>query len=232
MCGIAGTIDTNADRGVARARSLNFAQRHRGPDHMAVVRVGPFALANSRLAIQDPGPEGNQPFVSPDGRYYAVFNGEIYNHRDLAERYHLPVRTACDGEVIPHLWAKLGMACLAELRGMYAIALVDSLTECLYLARDPFGIKPLHWRKIPGEGLAFASEIRPLACLKSPMQVDPAAIARLLYLGALAPDQSPFQEISAVPPNSVVIVDRDCRTTVREIIPGGPFAITGAHADL
>ena len=172
MCGIAGMIDAAADRAEARVMILNESQRHRGPDHSELVRVGAFTLGNTRLAIQDPSPAGNQPFVSADGRYYCVFNGEIYNHRCLAERYQLPVRTSCDGEVIPQLWAKLGPASLAEMRGMFAIALVDTLEERLYLARDPFGIKPLYWRVLPDGPLAFASEVRPLIQLATGLRIN------------------------------------------------------------
>lgn len=210
---------------------LNNAQRHRGPDHSVVARVGRFTLANTRLAIQDPGPAGNQPFVSADGRYHCVFNGEIYNHRYLVERYGLQVRTACDGEVIPHLWAKLGLASLAELRGMFAIALVDSLEDRLYLARDPFGIKPLHWRQVP-EGVLFASEIRPLARISGGTRIDPEAIARYLHLGAVAADRAPFVEIRALPPNSVAAFDRDSRATLRPILPDGPLTVTEVSAGL
>src|SRR5580692_4278706 len=165
MCGIVGAVDEIPERAAARARLLNARQAHRGPDHDVITRVGAITLGNTRLAIQDPTPAGNQPFVSADGRYTCVFNGEIYNHRELTERYRLPVRTACDGEVIPHLWAKFGMESLAELRGMFAIAVVDTLEERLYLARDPFGIKPLYWRRLPDGSLVFGSEVRPLARL-------------------------------------------------------------------
>ena len=192
MCGIAGTIDTTAERALARASLLNDAQTHRGPDHSVIARVGGITLGNTRLAIQDPTPAGNQPFVSADGRYTCVFNGEIYNHRQLVERFRLPVRTACDGEVIPQLWAKLGMEALAELRGMFAIALADTLEDRLYLARDPFGIKPLYWRLLPDGSFAFASEVRPLARLAPGTRVDDAAVARYLRYGAMAADQSPF----------------------------------------
>src|ERR1022692_3335343 len=180
MCGIAGAIDLAEGRGAARVSKLNDAQSHRGPDHSVVVRVGGFTLGNTRLAIQDPGPAGNQPFVSADGRYHCVFNGEIYNHRRLVRRYRLPVRTACDGEIIPALWAKLGVASLAELRGMFAIALVDSLQQRLYLARDPFGIKPLYWRVL-ADGLLFASEVRPLVHVVGTARIDPEAVARYLH---------------------------------------------------
>jgi asparagine synthase (glutamine-hydrolysing) len=223
MCGIAGAIDVAADRATAHVKLLNKAQSHRGPDHSIVVTVGVFTLGNTRLAIQSPGPSGNQPFVSGDGRYHCVFNGEIYNHRSLVERYALAVNTSCDGEIIPELWAKLGIASLAELRGMFAIALVDSLEQRLYLIRDPFGIKPLYWRKLP-QGLIFASEVRPLA---EGARVDAAAIARCLHLGAVAADRSPFLEIMAVPTNSVAIFDRDGHASVQPILPGGPLAIVG-----
>jgi len=232
MCGITGAIDLAEGRAAARVSLLNDAQRHRGPDHSVVVRVGGFTLGNTRLAIQDPGPTGNQPFVSTDGRYHCVFNGEIYNYRRLIERYQLPVRTKCDGEIIPQLWAKLGVASLAELRGMFAIALVDSLEERLYLARDPFGIKPLHWRALPDGTLIFASEVRPLVRAAAGVRIDCAAVARYLRLGAMAPDQAPFQEIVALPPNSVATFDRDCRVTIQSILPDGPLQSTGAPISL
>jgi asparagine synthase (glutamine-hydrolysing) len=232
MCGIAGTIDRMAERAVARVSLLNDAQTHRGPDHGVIVRVGEITLGNTRLAIQDPTPAGNQPFVSPDGRYTCVFNGEIYNHRQLAKRFRLPVRTACDGEVIPQLWAKLGMESLAELRGMFAIAVVDTLEERLYLARDPFGIKPLYWRLLPDGSLVFASEVRPLTRFAPDTRVDDAAVARYLRYGAMAADQSPFLEITAVPPNSVAVAQQDRRVEVRPIRPDGPVAVQQRPSDL
>ena len=231
MCGIAGTIDADAQRGVARVSMLNESQEHRGPDHSALVR-GTFSLGNTRLAIQDPTPAGNQPFVSVDGRYHCVFNGEIYNHRRLVKRYQLPMRTACDGEVIPQLWAKLGPASLTEMRGMFAIALVDSLEERLYLARDPFGIKPLYWRVLPDGPVVFASEVRSLTGIVAGARIDGEAIAQYLHLGAMAADHSPFLEITAVPPNGLVTFDRHGQVMTRPILPRGPLAQTNASMDL
>jgi asparagine synthase (glutamine-hydrolysing) len=224
MCGIAGAIDPIAERAVATVGRLNDAQAHRGPDHTTVTRIGGIALGNTRLAIQDPTSSGNQPFVSADGRYTCVFNGEIYNHRELVERFQLPVRTSCDGEVIPHLWAKLGPGSIAELRGMFAIAVVDALEERLYLARDPFGMKPLYWRRLPDGRFVFASEVRPLARLADGARIDAEAVARYLRFGAMAADQSPFLEITGVPPNSVTSVRRDGPVEVCPIQPGGPVA--------
>jgi asparagine synthase (glutamine-hydrolysing) len=232
MCGIVGAIDTVEGRARARVILLNQAQRHRGPDHSVITSVGAFTLGNTRLAIQDPGPSGNQPFVSSDGRYRCVFNGEIYNYRRLAENYQLPLRTSCDGEVVPHLWAKLGLAALTELRGMFAIAMVDSLEERLYLARDPFGIKPLYWRALPDGAVVFASEVRPLTRVTGGVHLSGPAIARYLRLGAIAADQSPFDEINALPPNSVACFGRDGRPTVAAIRPEGPMATSCVQDDL
>jgi asparagine synthase (glutamine-hydrolysing) len=232
MCGIAGVIDEAEDRAAVRVGRLNDSQRHRGPDHQALSRVGTFTLGNTRLAIQDPGPAGNQPFVSSDGRYHCVFNGEIYNHRRLIERYQLQVRTACDGEVIPALWAKLGIDSLAELRGMFAIALVDSLEERLYLARDAFGIKPVYWRILPDGTFAFASEVRPLARIAPGARINGEAVARYLHLGAMAPDQSPFLEVRALAPNTVATVGRDRQLTSRPILTDGPLRAAASSASL
>jgi asparagine synthase (glutamine-hydrolysing) len=224
MCGITGLIDPVAERAVATVERLNDAQAHRGPDHTMATRIGQITLGNTRLAIQDPTPSGNQPFVSADGRYTCVFNGEIYNHRELVNRYQLPVKTSCDGEIIPHLWAKLGAESLAELRGMFAIALVDALEERLYLARDPFGMKPLYWRLLSDGRFAFASEVRPLVRLAKGVRIDQEAVARYLSLGAMAADQSPFVEITAVPPNSYAAVSLDGWPEVRPVRPSGPAA--------
>jgi len=226
MCGIVGTIDAAEDRAQARVIMLNQLQGHRGPDHSVLTRVGVFTLGNTRLAVQDPGPAGNQPFSSPDGRYHVVFNGEIYNHRRLVERYQIPVRTTCDGEIIPHLWSKLGPAFLAELRGMFAIAIVDSLEERLHLVRDPFGIKPLYWRVLADGPMIFASEVKPLVRVAPGVNINEKAIARYLWLGAMAATQSPFGEIMAVPPNSVASFDLSGRAAIRPILLDGPLTAT------
>jgi asparagine synthase (glutamine-hydrolysing) len=232
MCGITGAVDTVTGRAEERVTVLNSLQAHRGPDHTTVTRIGVFTLGNTRLAIQDPSPAGNQPFVSPDGRYHCVFNGEIYNYRQLISQYQLQVHTGCDGEIIPELWAKFGPACLAEFRGMFAIALVDTLEEVLYLARDPFGIKPLYWRDLSDGTLIFASEVTALARVHATPQVDPGAICRYLNFGALAADQAPFSDTRALPPNSVAAIDRDKRVTLDTILPNGPLAVAGGGPDL
>ena len=231
MCGISGGSGTAAGTTLAWVHALNDAQIHRGPDHRVVAQAGNFILGNTRLAIQDPGPSGNQPFISDDGRYHCVFNGEIYNYRQLVERFGLNVRTACDGEILPQLWAKLGVATLAELRGMFAIALVDAQQDILYLARDPFGIKPLYWRPT-FPGLLFSSECRTIAQLAGSSSVDQAAVAQYLHLGAMRADQSPFVGINLIPPNRVAAFRPDGYTGMDSILPTGPLGFPGKPGSL
>ena len=120
MCGIAGTADHNQDRATAVVGMLNHLQAHRGPDDSVIARAGDFTIGNSRLAVQDPSPAGSQPFISADGRFTCVFNGEIHNYHELIKRYRLSVQTHCDGEVIPLLWSKLGHASIGELCRMFS----------------------------------------------------------------------------------------------------------------
>jgi asparagine synthase (glutamine-hydrolysing) len=202
MCGIAGAIDQQGDVGDGWVRAINDAQVHRGPDDAVALRCGGFVLGNTRLAILDTSPAGNQPFADPAGRFIAVLNGEIYNYLELIDEHQLDVPNGCDGAVIPLLWAKFGTGTLDLLRGMYAIALLDTLEQHLVLARDPFGIKPLYWRSMPGDRLVFASEPRALARLGARPRIRQQAIASFLNFGALRGDASPFEGVFAVPGNS------------------------------
>ncbi|WP_334140970.1 asparagine synthase (glutamine-hydrolyzing) [Rhabdothermincola sp.] len=207
MCGIAGVLDADG-RGVELVAGMNRAQTRRGPDHASVAPAGPFVLGNTRLAIRDLTPAGNQPFTSPDGSITAVFNGEIYNFRQLATAHGIELRSGCDGEIIPALWAREGPACLARFRGMFAIALVDQRAGRLFLARDPFGIKPLHWRR-EGATVAFASDVRVLESFGAPPDLDPATLWSFLRFGSIPADRSPFAGVEAVAPGVCISIGAD-----------------------
>jgi asparagine synthase (glutamine-hydrolysing) len=230
MCGIAGAIDPDGRRAAARVRTLNDLQAHRGPDHAALVAVGSFTLGNTRLAIQDPSPVGNQPFWSRDGRYLCVFNGEIYNYKELIAEYGLELPSQCDGAVIPELWARLGPKCLLRFRGMYAVAVVDTTEDTLTICRDPFGIKPVYYRRLADGTTAFASEVRPLDALEpAPILAD--AVVSYLRLGAVAADQSPFQGIEAVPPNTALRFSREGSVATAVPIFQGTHPLTESLVD-
>jgi asparagine synthase (glutamine-hydrolysing) len=126
-----------------------------------------LGLGFRRLAIQDPSPAGHQPMASADGSLWIVFNGEIYNHRELRvdpELADYPFRTGSDTETLLAAWQTWGPACVDRLEGMWAFAIWEVATGRVHLCRDRFGIKPLYWTRLPG-GLAFASEIQPLLLL-------------------------------------------------------------------
>ncbi len=139
-------------------------------------------IGGCRLAIFDPA-NGHQPMVSPDGRWSIVFNGAIYNFQALRQDLAATgweFRTDCDTEVLLAAFARWGAACLSRLRGMFAFAVWDDQERSLFLARDPFGIKPLYYRH-EGDRLLFASELNALlASGAAEGQIDPSAIADYL----------------------------------------------------
>lgn len=192
MCGIAGLIDPDSPveaREVAVLRMCE-AMVHRGPDDSGMLSRGAATLGMRRLAIFDPA-NGHQPMVTPDARYSVVFNGAIYNFRELQadlESAGWRFRTQCDTEVLLAALAHWGRDALKRLRGMYAFALWDAAEGSLLLARDPFGIKPLYYAHAGGR-LVFASEISALARSGVvEMGVDPLAVADYLaWLSVPAP---------------------------------------------
>jgi len=158
MCGIVGIISPHEARDVAGRKMLG-ALLHRGPDgensaSFVSERVSVF-LGNTRLAIVDVE-NGQQPLTNKDGQLVVVFNGEIYNHKELREelvRRGHSLNSLSDGEVIPHLYEEYGLAAFERQRGMFAIALFDKSDGSLILARDHFGKKPLYYsRKKKGGG--------------------------------------------------------------------------------
>jgi len=167
MCGIGGAFNWSEPAGFDATRTaadLCDALAHRGPDGEGTFIDRGVLLVHRRLAIIDPTPAGRQPMTTPDGRYTIVFNGEIYNYRNLrADLARAGVRfvTASDTEVLLALIVRDGMQALSRARGMFALAIWDNTARTLTLARDRFGIKPLYIAEGQG-GIAFASEIAAL----------------------------------------------------------------------
>ncbi len=168
MCGIAGILDlssslSDADR---RLAVLQAALKHRGPDDRGAWSSpsGVARLAHTRLSILDLSAAGHQPMGLPGGRFTITFNGEIYNFRELRAEFEqdgVPFQTSTDTEVLLRLYERYGQGMLDKLRGMFAFAIWDELEQTCFLARDPFGIKPLYYSNRGGV-FAFASELRAL----------------------------------------------------------------------
>jgi asparagine synthase (glutamine-hydrolysing) len=163
MCGIAGWLGGSPAQDGVTERML-LALRHRGPNSSGTRTWREATLLHTRLSIIDLTTAGDQPLANTNGTVWAVCNGEIYNHRELRrdlERRGHTFRGRSDCEVLPHLYEEEGPTFVSKLRGMFALAIFDTRTKTLLLARDRFGIKPLFYAA-SRDRLAFASEIRAL----------------------------------------------------------------------
>lgn len=219
MCGIAGifSYDSLAARvdgqELARTREAMVA---RGPDGFGQWistdrRVG---LAHRRLAIIDLGDTGAQPMSSADGCLHITFNGEIYNYRELRgglERKGFRFRSTSDTEVLLHLFADRGEAMLEVLRGMFAFAIWDERRNGLFLARDPFGIKPLYYAD-DGNTLRFASQVKALiAGGRVDSSPDPAGQAGFYLWGHVPEPFTMHRGVRALPAGAAMWVGGDGR---------------------
>lgn len=211
MCGIAGVFApalTTEERERA-VRAMVTSMHHRGPDDQGCASLGAATLGMARLAIIDPA-HGHQPMVSPDGRFTLVFNGAIYNFRELkAElRDGWDFRTDCDTEVLLAAYARHGAACLPRLRGMFAFAVWDERERTLFAARDPLGIKPLYHARLPGGGLALASELNALlASGLVPREIDPASVGEYLAWFSVPAPRTIYTGVANLPPGHALRID-------------------------
>ena len=213
MCGVAGILGlggTTPDP--ALLPRMTTALAHRGPDGNGHWQDGPVALGHRRLAIIDLSVDANQPMWSSDGSLVIVFNGEIYNYRELASELEvagLPCRTTSDTEVILNLYRLHGPGCLSKLRGMFAFALWDRTQQRLFLARDRVGIKPLYILRTTNY-FAFASEIKAIAVTGlSRLRVDHGALAGFFRFLVVPQPTSIFDDIHKLEPGRYLIVTPD-----------------------
>ncbi|HEY8560610.1 MAG TPA: asparagine synthase (glutamine-hydrolyzing) [Pyrinomonadaceae bacterium] len=163
MCGIAGIVGLkDAETALRKLNVMNESLRHRGPDATGVFVEEGIALGHLRLSIIDLSEAANQPFFDRSGRFSIIFNGEIYNYRDIKRSLpEYPFRTDSDTEVILAAFEKHGAECLSLLNGMFALAIWDRERRELFIARDRLGVKPFYYAQADGV-FVFASEIRAL----------------------------------------------------------------------
>lgn len=207
MCGIAGIAlrhDARTERATGAVRAMCDHMRRRGPDAEGLTELdeGRVVLGHRRLAVVDLDPRSNQPMQTADGRYTITYNGEIYNFRELRnelETAGAKLQTCSDTEVLLQLFQREGAAMLDRLRGMFVLAIWDAEDRELFLARDPYGIKPLYVAEIDG-GLAFASQVKALLAsgLVSPAQ-DVAGLAGFYLWGHVPEPWTIYSAICALP---------------------------------
>lgn len=214
MCGIAGIFHCGTVKPVdpARVERMCQALAHRGPDGSGVWTAPGVGLGHRRLAIIDLV-GSPQPMHSASGRATIVFNGEIYNFRELRrelEGLGSTFRTSGDTEVILAAWEQWGVECLSRLHGMFAFAIYDLAARTLFLARDRLGVKPLFMAPLSDGSLAFASELKGL--LAHPLlrrDVDPLAIEDYLAWGYVPDHRSMLKGVEKLPAGHYRLLKHD-----------------------
>ena len=204
MCGIAGIFHLTTPKPVdpQRVERMCEAMLHRGPDGHGVWTAPGVGLGHRRLSIIDVA-GSPQPMASADGRAMLVFNGEIYNYRELRaelKAHGAVFRTDGDSEVILAAWQRWGVDCLSRLSGMFAFAIYDLDRRTLFLARDRLGVKPLFMAQLSDGSMAFASELKGL--LAHPMlrrEIDPLAIEDYLTWGYVPDHRSILMAVEKLP---------------------------------
>lgn len=204
MCGIAGIFHLSTPKPVdpARIERMCDAMVHRGPDGHGIWTAPGVGLGHRRLSIIDVA-GSPQPMASTDGRAMLVFNGEIYNYRELRaelKAHGAVFHTDGDSEVILAAWQRWGVDCLPKLSGMFAFAIYDLDKRTLFLARDRLGVKPLFTAQLSDGSLVFASELKGL--LAHPLlrrEVDPLAIEDYLTWGYVPDSRSILAGVEKLP---------------------------------
>lgn len=209
MCGIAGF--TGFENNYELALNANEIQKHRGPDHQETWSDSYISFAHQRLSIIDLSTGANQPFERDE--YIIVFNGEIYNFRELRKMlerdYGIRFTTQSDTEVLLVLYQTLGRKCLNHLIGMFAFAIYNKRTKELFIARDHFGIKPLFYTQI-GQSFAFASELKTL--IQTPgfdKSINKKALISCLNYLWVSGNESMFNNCFKLPPAHFLVLKQN-----------------------
>lgn len=205
MCGIAGIYKYNAPRACPPEESVKkmlSVINHRGPDEAGIYKQADFCMGNVRLSIIDIA-SGKQPLCDESGNYWIVYNGEIFNYKELQQLLQqkgIHLKTNCDTEVLVQLYALFGADCLKYLNGQFSFCIWNKEKHEFFLARDRVGIRPLfYWSD--KETFAFCSEIKGLFTLEAiPREIAPESLAQIFTFWTTLTPATPFKNIFELPP--------------------------------
>jgi asparagine synthase (glutamine-hydrolysing) len=223
MCGFLGEYTFNQPLTQHEKFSeLLSLSKHRGPDSTGFSKGEFYQLGFNRLALLDLTATGEQPKESPNQRFNLVFNGEIYNYKELALKYKINnLRSSSDTEVILHLFEVIGVIkTLKELNGMFAIAVIDKQIQQLYLSRDFAGIKPLFFG-ITDKGVVFASQFDQIfnhEWFKSSLELRASIVAEYFAFGYMQAPNTIYKNIFQVNPGECLIFDNTKKQTKIDIL--------------
>ncbi len=204
MCGIVGFLSKKFSK--VDLVNMTNSLKHRGPDaegHYVNLNKG-IGLGHRRLSILDLSNAANQPMKSKCGRYMMVYNGEVYNYKEIAKKLgNINWKTNSDSEVILEAFSKSGVDFVNQLNGMFAIAIYDFQKNKLFLFRDRMGIKPLYYF-YDGEDLIFASELKAINLLKLNKKINYNSIYAYLHLGYIPSNNTIYDKVLKVKPGSYI----------------------------
>ncbi|MEY4111142.1 MAG: hypothetical protein RLZZ46_1497 [Bacteroidota bacterium] len=216
MCGIAGIFSPVSSPGSWHGyiHSMTESLSQRGPDNQGIFQDQGISLGHRRLSIIDTSDAANQPFSDASGNLIMVFNGEIFNYRELRtelESAGKSFRTDSDTEVLIELFSLKGRECLQMLNGFFAFAVYNKSEHSLFLARDRYGVKPLSYL-ISDEGIAFASEVKAILKLPVKREINRVGLVQYLHLNYLPPNKSMVKGIQKIPPGHFLKYPADKET--------------------
>ena len=219
MCGIAGYYSLNQNIEPSLLKTMTNALKHRGPDSDGFYNDATVGLGHRRLSIIDLRDAANQPMLSHNGRYVIIFNGEVYNFKELSSQVRVKndsfyYKTNSDTEVVIEAFNKWGVDFVNRLNGMFAIAIYDTVEGHLFLYRDRIGIKPLYYYW-DGENFLFASEIKALTkvdFIRNKLTINQTAVNHFLNLGYIPSPISIYNEIHKFPAGNRLHINKNIFT--------------------
>lgn len=217
MCGISGILvkRNNIDE-IERFEKATALMHHRGPDHFGKYIHNGVGLFHHRLSIIDLDARSNQPFFSASQKIKTIFNGEVYNYRDLATKHQLTLRTTSDTEVITELFEKYGTHAIQEFNGIFSAAFLDEHKHTLHLTRDRFGVKPLYLYEDDAV-ILFSSEAKVILEFLTAFSLDFQGLSEYLWFGNTTSGGTLIKGLRKVEPGTIVEIDLAAKKIRTEI---------------